>query len=218
MCGTGVWAIACGSDEPRIGPDTSTSAAQGGSSASQGGSSAGQGGATSGQGGATSGQGGATTGSGGDDLPGLGYENGTRLRARVFASSDGARQFETWHDNQRNEDCSFRTAADGTLRCMPAARFSPYFAAGSSCQTPIYAHIQPSGTCVPLPTYLEAPGLNVCNNPTLHARGATITAPGTVMQRVYASCSTISAPFGTYYSLGPAIAASEFVEAQSELE
>lgn len=200
--------VACGEDDPVIGPENTVAS-----------SSTGEGAATNGVGGATAGQGGASTTGTGSTAPGLGYENGTRLRARVFNGSDGSREFDVWHDSARGEDCTFRTASDGTLRCMPAASYSPYFAAGSNCGTPIYYHSQPTGTCVPVADYLEAPIGNVCNSPSLHARGAMMVSPANVMYRSNAVCVTIAAPnLGVYYALGAALPPSEFVEATSDIE
>src|SRR5262245_38288793 len=39
--------------------------------------------------------------------------SGTRLRAKVMTSADGAREFIGWYDNVRAEPCSFELAADG---------------------------------------------------------------------------------------------------------
>lgn len=52
----------------------------------------------------------------------LGYENGSRLRAVVTVGSDGSRKFETFHDSLLGADCTFRTATDGTQRCMPSTQ------------------------------------------------------------------------------------------------
>ena len=62
--------------------------------------------------------------------------SGTRLKAEYIESVDGARQYvliteapppyanvpvtqSVWFDSMRNEDCVFRLAADGKLRCLP---------------------------------------------------------------------------------------------------
>src|SRR5258708_29782926 len=51
---------------------------------------------------------------------------GTRLKANYYAGSDGSQQFlSTFHDAQRNEDCAFAIAADGTTRCLPTAAPGP---------------------------------------------------------------------------------------------
>lgn len=44
--------------------------------------------------------------------------SGARLRARFIEGADGSREFIGWHDDMRNEDCSFRTKYN-ELRCYP---------------------------------------------------------------------------------------------------
>ena len=45
--------------------------------------------------------------------------SGTRIKARVGTTPDGAKLFIGWHDAELGEACSFRTAADGKTRCLP---------------------------------------------------------------------------------------------------
>ena len=47
--------------------------------------------------------------------------SGTRLKTKYFAGPDGSRFAiaEVLWDSELQFDCSFRTAADGTLRCLP---------------------------------------------------------------------------------------------------
>jgi hypothetical protein len=56
---------------------------------------------------------------GGNTTSAPGWVSGTRLRARVYVSSDGAKQFAGWYDSQRKENCTIYPAADGVLRCLP---------------------------------------------------------------------------------------------------
>ncbi|NUP13336.1 MAG: hypothetical protein HOW73_45440 [Polyangiaceae bacterium] len=85
---------------------------------------------TGGNGGSTSnspntgGNGGHGGEGGTSNTQGLGYENGTRLRARVMHASDGAAQFMGWRDSELDVDCGFTVAADGESRCLPAVFFS----------------------------------------------------------------------------------------------
>ncbi len=41
----------------------------------------------------------------------IAQDPGKRLRARYLVGDDGSRQFLGWHDEERNEDCSFSTTA-----------------------------------------------------------------------------------------------------------
>jgi hypothetical protein len=48
-------------------------------------------------------------------------QSGTRLKMNYYAGADGSKQSAgTLHDSQLNVDCTFTTASDGTLRCLPA--------------------------------------------------------------------------------------------------
>lgn len=40
-----------------------------------------------------------------------------------------------WHDNERNVDCTFETASDGKLRCMPTGANGLVFYADTSCKS-----------------------------------------------------------------------------------
>jgi hypothetical protein len=47
-------------------------------------------------------------------------EAGTRLKPNAITGSDGSKHYlGTFRDGARNEDCSFTTLADGSLRCVP---------------------------------------------------------------------------------------------------
>ncbi|MEJ7728245.1 MAG: hypothetical protein WKG00_03435 [Polyangiaceae bacterium] len=58
------------------------------------------------------------TSSGGEGGGPPGDTSGDRLRARRLAADDGASQFLGWRDTERDEDCTFRKAADGKMRCL----------------------------------------------------------------------------------------------------
>jgi hypothetical protein len=103
----------------------------------------------------STGEGGATTasstttgagGTGGDggtggsaEVQGQGFVSGPRLRAKYYLGTDGSKQFHGWYDSQRQEDCFYVTATDGTRRCMPvdySAKFGSYFA-DAACTQPL---------------------------------------------------------------------------------
>ncbi len=59
--------------------------------------------------------------------------SGTRLRARYHVGDDGSKQFVGWRDTERDEDCSFQTAEDGKLRCLPSTGGSVQYFSDSGC-------------------------------------------------------------------------------------
>ena len=80
--------------------------------------------------------------------------SGTRLKAKVLVAEDGSRQqLFGWHDSQTGEDCAFRTAEDGRVRCLPAASptLTLYFA-DDKCTVPLYGQSKagaPGVVCPP---------------------------------------------------------------------
>jgi hypothetical protein len=64
------------------------------------------------------------------------WKSGFRLRAKVLNGGDGAKLLEQWHDTVLRLDCSFATAIDGRVRCLPIDEDLPIlttFFADSAC-------------------------------------------------------------------------------------
>ncbi|HEU4406751.1 MAG TPA: hypothetical protein VFS43_15905, partial [Polyangiaceae bacterium] len=140
---------------------------------------------------------------------------GTRLKPKVFVGADGSRQPSTslWHDTQRNEECSFRLAADGAYRCLPtsAAISSGYFQ-DAGCTTPALAVYVSCG--VPsVPAY--ASGFSACGV------SAGLYQRGSVLSSVYigqpGSCSFHTSSSYAFYSLSEVPPAS-FAAAELRVE
>jgi hypothetical protein len=61
-------------------------------------------------------------------------QSGTRLKAHYYAGEDGSKQFTlTFYDSQRHEDCSFKIAGDGTIRCLPTTAVVFGYYADAAC-------------------------------------------------------------------------------------
>lgn len=74
------------------------------------------------------------------------YASGSRLRAWVWVSKDGPQIFEgVFHDAERDEDCTFQKADDGTWRCFPRGTDSesPFYA-DEACKDAIYRSEAPT--------------------------------------------------------------------------
>jgi hypothetical protein len=67
--------------------------------------------------------------------PPVGYQSGSRLRARVRSSSPGARMLVGWRDTALDADCSFVTTEDGETRCAPTGAQILFL--DQLCQSPI---------------------------------------------------------------------------------
>lgn len=57
--------------------------------------------------------------SGGGTIQSRLYKSGTRIRARVGSTTDGAQMWMGWHDTDLDIDCAFRNTSDGRMRCVP---------------------------------------------------------------------------------------------------
>jgi len=64
---------------------------------------------------------------------------GSRLKVRVIATTDGAKQAIGFHDSKLAVDCAFANATDGKLRCLPdgvRSNSGGYFA-DARCTVPV---------------------------------------------------------------------------------
>src|SRR4051794_20521888 len=103
---------------------------------------------------------GADGGNDGSTSGGPDYASGTRLRAKVYASADGARQWHGWFDQQLQTDCAVTIAEDGVLRCVPSgAYYSSDTFADSACTVPVATGFP---ACETPPTYVVQQATSGC--------------------------------------------------------
>src|SRR5258706_1461262 len=81
------------------------------------------------------------------------YASGTRLRAEVYASADGAKKWHGWYDQTLGVECQYETADDGTLRCIPFESLGDAAFGDSSC-TQRVAQSSACGASPPDPKYI----------------------------------------------------------------
>jgi hypothetical protein len=141
-------------------------------------------------------------------------EAGSRLKANIIKGTDGSKHYVgTFHDTQRNEDCSFKPAVDGKTRCLPDAAFTgPYFE-DATCMN---ALVSVPSACV-APAYgakAAACGLGQ-NIYKIGAKSTTTTpyvsAPGGCM-------AGTAPPNASLYTLGAEQAPTAFVEGTAATE
>ncbi len=137
--------VACGSSSDGDGSGGASSASAGSAGTPSGGSTSA--GGSGGSGGSSSG-GSAGTGGSGGVTPGVGcmdrttnHVAGTRIRPRNAVTSEGDRSWQGWHDSERDEDCSFETAADGKLRCLPYNPEARLYFVDTACSDPVVTFI-----------------------------------------------------------------------------
>jgi hypothetical protein len=76
--------------------------------------------------------------------------SGPRLKAIWQVSEDGARQFQfRWRDTQLDIECSFLTASDGVVRCLPDAIASGDSFLDASCTQRLFTRTAPADACTP---------------------------------------------------------------------
>ena len=70
------------------------------------------------------------------------YKSGSRIKAKVLKTADGAQAFAGFYDTELETDCWFTTASDGKTRCSPSYQVnvstSNYFYSGSTCSRRIF--------------------------------------------------------------------------------
>lgn len=134
--------------------------------------------------------------------------SGTRLRTRYVEGDDGSRSPLGFFDLVRNEACSYQTAEDGKLRCLPSddvATVLPRTFVDAACMTPAAFGNCPTvryardftATCPPRAKLFNA---TVANVTTLYT--ADVGMPCT---------ATPKNPNLTYFSVGSSAAAEQWV-------
>ena len=144
-------------------------------------------------------------------MAGLGYENGTRLRARVYVGADGSKQFIGWRDTELDIDCTFGRAPGGDYRCFPsdAVFNSGTYFTNSGCTTEAVV-----AQCEPQYVYRLQPGCDGAR--IISAVGAE--SPSLFVKSGANCVSTAPAPGSTVYAVGSDISGSTFAAASVEVD
>jgi hypothetical protein len=153
------------------------------------------------------------------------YESGTRIKAKIGRTADGAKQWSGWYDSDLGTDCAFGRAPDGKSRCLPTMATNPGYFEDASCKKPIlttwvcYANVKWGSVC---PQGSQCPSIN----PTdcqLHELGAKFTADsGYYLNPTDGTCNTadlknLRVSYVTYSS-GKQVSPSIFAEVTETIE
>lgn len=182
----------------------------GGNGGTGGGASGGSGG------GGTGGTGGGGSGGNGGSGGTPDYTSGSRIKARVNSSADGAKGFAGFYDSQLGVPCAFNHAADDTLRCLPNtyAYVASYFS-DSGCTTPLaYASFgcaptyaqksETSSTCIDIGYYTTNARMRIYSV-------ASAYTSSTIWSGTPGSCNMSATPTTlTFYNIGSEVPASTF--------
>jgi hypothetical protein len=197
------WAMGCSGSDSSLGPDpdVATSSTGGGPPTT---SSSTESSSTE-----------TTSSGGGGPTQGLGYENGSRLRANVLVGEDGSKQFWGWHDSDRSEDCQFTTAADSHKRCMPlssAATSTGTYFLDAQCSTELAVAL-----CSPHYVLRYIPD-GCSNRVQLYELGIQAT-PTSIYLKSGATCiETTPVASYTYWRIGSEVPSSAFARASVQTE
>jgi hypothetical protein len=158
-----------------------------------------------------------------DAMADSGSTSGTRLKARYYAGADGSIQSGIgWYDSQRNENCFFQTASDGTLRCLPSGEASGagvYFV-DASCTTEELVTIGATG-CVVTPKYASryVTQTDPCSVSRLRVYSVGSEFTGNHYVKIGTMCTAATPNAGLrYFRLGAEVDPSSFVRATEEVE
>jgi hypothetical protein len=149
------------------------------------------------------------------------HQSGTRLRARVLVSDEGATQWLGWHDSMRDEACTFVTTTDGKLRCLPwggnAAR--PQFS-DTKCTHPVSVRPKTQEDCTPpSPKYaMEVEVVDCISRHTLRPLGKIVSGATTVYSKNGDACIGRKLLNEQLFALGAAVAPASFVGAETSVE
>jgi hypothetical protein len=137
------------------------------------------------------------------------YVSGTRLRAEVYTSADGAKQWHGWYDSQLKTECRVEAAEDGQLRCVPVGlTYDEGYFADNNCQQPVAV----AGSCDAAPTYVVRFPTSGCNN-TVYALGTKVGTLATIWTNTQGGCQSATADASaTYYLVGAKMDPTAFVK------
>lgn len=141
------------------------------------------------------------------------YKSGSRIKLRTLSSSDGAKAFLGWHDQDRAEDVRPGKAADGRTRMIPDDAEQALYFGDSSCTVPILMHWA-SNCSRPLAAYFIAAA---CTGNTRVFRAGPVYAGAIFSQGT--TCFSQALPAGvTAYSMGAEVPPTDFAEMTEAIE
>lgn len=146
------------------------------------------------------------------------FQSGSRIKVRYVVSSDGAQQAVGFYDSQRSQNCSFTTASDAILRCMPDA-YAVYglttFFADSACTQPLLA-IQPCSLPATEARVAVPNGPQCPSETQVVTLGAQFTA-ATMYQKGTSTCTatptTVYFASFAFFQAGATVAVTSFQDA-----
>jgi hypothetical protein len=144
--------------------------------------------------------------------------SGSRLKAKYRTGEDGSKEYlsSLWYDSERQEDCTFATAADGKERCMPSSQATITFFADAACMQPLAV-----GSAACAPKYAMTFEQSTCSAAVvrIYSIGAT-TTPAKLYVSANGTCINAGPadPASVYYHVGAEVLAASFVGSAVQYE
>jgi len=135
-----------------------------------------------------------------------------RVRSIDLVAPGGEAYPSRLHDAARGEDCSFRVAGDGALRCLPASTMSTQYFADAACTDRVASRFDQGG-CATIPsTALLVDEATCPPRARVHAVGAARSLTR-VHVKLDGTCYALTPSFTTFYTLGAEVPPGDFVSA-----
>lgn len=148
------------------------------------------------------------------------YQSGSRLKARMLVTADGAKSFNGWRDTKRGENCFFADATDGKTRCLPdclaASVEEMYYPTDSCTGAPlaVAGHVSTPPRCIRTRNALgRSPVFYTWTTPT---PGSIYVKTGPQGPCVLAVASQLQ--YSSFFMLGVMADPLDFVEGVEQLE
>ena len=146
------------------------------------------------------------------------YRSGTRIKAKVTRTQDGAQSFLTWYDTELDMDCWFlKSIVDGKYRCLPTLPQALYYSDPACTKMLAYASDCYENRWVYRCTEYQGCQNHTC---TYHQRGSQFQGPLYYSLNSDGECNEYEmseSPTMAYYHVGTEIPASTFQEASVEI-
>jgi hypothetical protein len=142
---------------------------------------------------------------------GAGYSSGSRIRAKLLTTADGASMSSGWFDAELGLDCFPARTSDGVRRCIPTVQIPVgIYYADDTCSTPVGTI---ASGCTPPPYALE--GTSSCGQSTYVVRSTKGLRAGAnvFIKLAGGGCQATTLSAGTSaVNVGGPVAPTTFVE------
>ena len=150
-------------------------------------------------------------------------KSGTRIKAEVYTTSDGAVSFVSWYDTKLAIECAFLVSGDGQLHCLPDRQDAVWYSdkfADSKCTKPVVGitTYQKQPHWVLMSWYSPAHKCSTSVYTRVYHIGKAYTGP--VYQQSGTDCVEVPADYvrcESFYLIGDEVPPAVFQKVQKEI-